>query len=183
VQFDVQQTVCCNDVRFRCAAKYVADYSRCSQPCVLGVQFYCTLKSHTKNALWKRTQRCMQHSARCCRDHIRALSAHSAAEFISSSGRWQHVWLVAIVPPERWGKMDINDCHIAWGNFKTLISSLNHSKNYACSFSFIDFDVWWISNVVKCFTWKWEKQRERGDKLRGRAALGNPHSSVSVIVS
>jgi hypothetical protein len=70
---------------------------------------------------------------------IRALSAHSAAEFNSSPGRWQHVWLVAIVPPERWGKMDRNDCHTAWGNFKTLISSLNHSKNYACSFSFIDF--------------------------------------------
>jgi hypothetical protein len=42
---------------------------------------------------------------------------------------------VAIVPPERWGKMDRNDCHTAWGNFKTLISSLHHSKNYACSFS------------------------------------------------
>jgi hypothetical protein len=34
---------------------------------------------------------------------IRALSAHSAAEFNISPGRWQHVWLVAIVPPERWG--------------------------------------------------------------------------------
>jgi hypothetical protein len=33
----------------------------------------------------------------------RALSAHSAAEFNISPGRWQHVWLVAIVPPERWG--------------------------------------------------------------------------------
>jgi hypothetical protein len=30
---------------------------------------------------------------------IRALSAHSAAEFNSSPGRWQQVWLVAIVPP------------------------------------------------------------------------------------
>jgi hypothetical protein len=72
---------------------------------------------------------------------IRALSAHSAAKFNSSPGRWQHVWLVAIVPPERWGKMDRNDCHTAWGNFKTLISSLHHSKNYAyaCSFSLIDF--------------------------------------------
>jgi hypothetical protein len=27
--------------------------------------------------------------------------------------RWQHVWLVAIVPPERRGKMDRNDCHTA----------------------------------------------------------------------
>jgi hypothetical protein len=70
---------------------------------------------------------------------IRALSAHSAAEFNSSPGRWQHVWLLAIVPPERWGKMDRNDCHTAWGNFKTLISSPHHSKNYACSFSLIDF--------------------------------------------
>ena len=59
---------------------------------------------------------------------IRALSAHSAAEFNSSPGRWQQVWLVAIVPPERWGKMDRNDCHTAWGNFKTLISSLHHYK-------------------------------------------------------
>jgi hypothetical protein len=64
---------------------------------------------------------------------------HSAAEFNSLPGRWQHVWLVAIVPPERWGKMDKNDCHTAWGNFKTLISSLHQSKNYACSFSLIDF--------------------------------------------
>jgi hypothetical protein len=71
--------------------------------------------------------------------YIRALSAHSADEFNSSPGRCQPVWLVAIVPPERWGKMDRNDCHTAWGNFKTLISSLHHSKNYACSFSLIDF--------------------------------------------
>jgi hypothetical protein len=35
---------------------------------------------------------------------IRTLSAHSAAEFNISPGRWQHVLLVAIVPPERWGK-------------------------------------------------------------------------------
>jgi hypothetical protein len=35
---------------------------------------------------------------------IRALSAHSAAEFNILPGRWQHVWLVAIVPTERWGK-------------------------------------------------------------------------------
>jgi hypothetical protein len=40
---------------------------------------------------------------------IRALSAHSAAEFNISPGRWQHVWLVAIVPPKRWGKIDRND--------------------------------------------------------------------------
>jgi hypothetical protein len=62
---------------------------------------------------------------------IRALSAQSAAEFNISPGRWQHLWLVAIVPPMRWGKMDRNDCHTAWVNFKTLISSLYHYKNYA----------------------------------------------------
>jgi hypothetical protein len=56
-----------------------------------------------------------------------------------SPGRWQHVWLVAIVPPERWGKMYGNDCHTAWGNFKAYISSLHHYKNYACSFSFLGF--------------------------------------------
>jgi hypothetical protein len=44
---------------------------------------------------------------------IRALSAHSAAEFNILPSRWQHVWLVAIVPPERWGKMDRNDCYTA----------------------------------------------------------------------
>jgi hypothetical protein len=83
----------------------------------------------------------------------RALSAHSAAEFNSSPGRWQHVWLVAIVPPERWGKMDRNDCDTAWGSFKTLIYLLNHSKNYACSFSLIDFlfyfnVVFYLSDLV-----------------------------------
>jgi hypothetical protein len=41
---------------------------------------------------------------------------------------------VAIVPPERWGKMYINNCHTAWGNFKTLIYSLHHYKNNACFF-------------------------------------------------
>jgi hypothetical protein len=51
---------------------------------------------------------------------IRALSAHSAAEFNILPGRWQHIWLVAIVPPKRWGEMDRNDCHTAWGNFKRL---------------------------------------------------------------
>jgi hypothetical protein len=44
---------------------------------------------------------------------IRALSAHLAAEFNISPGWWQHVWLVAIVPTERWGKMDRNDCYTA----------------------------------------------------------------------
>jgi hypothetical protein len=73
------------------------------------------------------------------RTRIRALSAHSAAEFNISPGSWQHVWLAAIVPTERWGKMDRNDCHTAWGNFKTLFSSLHHYKNYACSFSLIGF--------------------------------------------
>jgi hypothetical protein len=66
---------------------------------------------------------------------IRALSTHSASKFNILLGRWQHVWLVAIVPPERWGKMDRNDCPTAWGNFKTLISSLDHHLNYACFFS------------------------------------------------
>jgi hypothetical protein len=69
----------------------------------------------------------------------RALSAHSAAEFNISPGRWQHLWLVAIVSPKRWGKMGRNDCHTAWGNFKTLISSLYHYKNYACFFSLFVF--------------------------------------------
>jgi hypothetical protein len=31
---------------------------------------------------------------------IRALSAHLVAEFNILPGRWQHVWLVAIVPPQ-----------------------------------------------------------------------------------
>jgi hypothetical protein len=70
---------------------------------------------------------------------IRALSAHSADEFNISPGRWQHLWLVAIVPPKRWGKMDRNDGHTAWGNFKTLISSLYHYINYACFFSLFVF--------------------------------------------
>jgi hypothetical protein len=70
---------------------------------------------------------------------IRALSAHLAAEFNISPGRWQHVWLVAIVPTKRWGEMDRNDCHTAWGNFKTLVSSLHHNKNYDCSFSLLFF--------------------------------------------
>jgi hypothetical protein len=35
--------------------------------------------------------------------------------------------------------MDRNDCHTAWGNFKTLISSLHHYKNYACFFSLFGF--------------------------------------------
>jgi hypothetical protein len=46
---------------------------------------------------------------------------------------------VAIVPPERWGKMDGNDCHTAYGNFKALISSLHHYKNHAGSFSSLGF--------------------------------------------
>jgi hypothetical protein len=71
--------------------------------------------------------------------NIRALSAHSAVDFNISPGRWQHVWLVAIVPTDKWGGMDRNDCHTAWGNFKRLISLLHHYKNYACSFSFSFF--------------------------------------------
>jgi hypothetical protein len=70
---------------------------------------------------------------------IRALSAHSAGVFLFSPDRWQHVWLEAIVPPKRWRKMDRNDCQTAWGNFKTLISSLHHYENYACFFSLFGF--------------------------------------------
>jgi hypothetical protein len=70
---------------------------------------------------------------------IRALSVHLAAEFNILPDRWQHVWLVAIVPHERWGKMDRNYCNTAWGSFKTLISSLHYYTNYACSFSLILF--------------------------------------------
>jgi hypothetical protein len=50
-----------------------------------------------------------KHGELFCFVCIRALSSHSAAEFNISPDRWQHLWLVAIVPPERWGKMDIND--------------------------------------------------------------------------
>jgi hypothetical protein len=53
--------------------------------------------------------------------------------------RWQQVWLVAIVPPKRWGKMDRNDCHTAWGNLKTIIYSLRHYNNYAWVFSLLGF--------------------------------------------
>jgi hypothetical protein len=53
--------------------------------------------------------------------------AHSASEFNTLPGRWQHVWLVDIVPPEEMGKMDRYDYfRDAWGNFKTLISSLHY---------------------------------------------------------
>jgi hypothetical protein len=68
---------------------------------------------------------------------IRGLSAHSAAKFNISPGRWQQVWLVAIVPTKRWGEMDWRDCHTAWGDFKKLIYSLHHHKNDAGSFSLI----------------------------------------------
>jgi hypothetical protein len=40
------------------------------------------------------------------------------------------------------GKMDRNDCHTAWVNFKTLISSLHHYTNYACSFSSNGFYIY-----------------------------------------
>jgi hypothetical protein len=36
-------------------------------------------------------------------------------------------------------EMDRNDCHTAWGNFKTLIYSLHHYKNDAWFFSLFDF--------------------------------------------
>jgi hypothetical protein len=75
---------------------------------------------------------------------IRALSAHSAAEFNISPGRWQQVWLVAIGPPERWGKMDRNDCHTALVNLKTLISSLYHYTNNAWFLSLIDFFLYLV---------------------------------------
>jgi hypothetical protein len=75
---------------------------------------------------------------------IRALSAHLAAELNILPVRWQHLWLVAIVPPEIWGEMDINDCHTAWGNFKTLISPLYHYKNNAWVFSVIVFFIYFL---------------------------------------
>jgi hypothetical protein len=62
---DGQQTVCCNDMLFRCAAKCVAYYTRCSKPCVLGVQFKYTLKSLTKNTHWKRIQHCCMWIHEC----------------------------------------------------------------------------------------------------------------------
>jgi hypothetical protein len=46
--------------------------------------------------------------------------------------------------------MDRNDCHTAWGSFKTLISSLHHSKNYACSFSLIYF-LFFLNVVLLSF--------------------------------
>jgi hypothetical protein len=46
---------------------------------------------------------------------IRALSAHSAAEFNISPGRRTAIWSVASVPTARWGEMDRNDCqHSMW---------------------------------------------------------------------
>jgi hypothetical protein len=42
---------------------------------------------------------------------------------------------VAIVSSETKGKTDRNDWDTACGNFKNLISSLNHYKNGACYFS------------------------------------------------
>jgi hypothetical protein len=79
--------------------------------------------------------------ARHCqwRNPIRALSTHSVAEFKFLPGRWQHVWLVAIVPLERWGTMDRNDCHTAWGNLKTLISSLHHYLFFFINWLFFVF--------------------------------------------
>jgi hypothetical protein len=80
-----------------------------------------------------------------CANIIGALSTQSVPELNISPGRWQHVWLVAIVPTERWGEMDRNDCYTAWGNFKTLMTSLNHHKNCASSFSLIvSFFFLWL---------------------------------------
>jgi hypothetical protein len=67
-----------------------------------------------------------------------------SSQFNILPGRRQHVWLVAIVPPERWGKMDKNDCHTAWGNLKTLIFSLHNYKNNAWFFSFIVFIFYFL---------------------------------------
>jgi hypothetical protein len=47
---DVQQTVCCHDMYFNYFVCVVYNYTRCSKPCVLGVQFGRTLKLHTENA-------------------------------------------------------------------------------------------------------------------------------------
>jgi hypothetical protein len=49
------------------------------------------------------------------------LSAHLATEFSISPARWTAIWPVAIVPIERWGKMDRNECYTVCGNFRTLI--------------------------------------------------------------
>jgi hypothetical protein len=62
---DVRQTICSNNLCFSCAAKYVAYYNRFSKSCVLGVQFDCTLKSHTENAHWKSSQRSAACSTVC----------------------------------------------------------------------------------------------------------------------
>jgi hypothetical protein len=48
------------------------------------------------------------------------------------------------VPMERWGKMGRNDCRTAWRNLKTLISSLHHYKNYACSFLLFYFLLFYL---------------------------------------
>jgi hypothetical protein len=81
----------------------------------------------------------------CC------LSALSAAEFNISPGRWHQVWLVAIAPPERWGKMDRNGCHTAWGNFNTLISSLNHYKNMLVLFHSLCFFTFSLVVFYLCY--------------------------------
>jgi hypothetical protein len=92
----------------------------------IGVQFghnsSCISWTNPPNQMSCTTGCSLSHRTICFRNiFIRALSAHSAAEFNILPSRWQHIWLVAIVPPVRWGKMDRNDCHTAWGNFKTLL--------------------------------------------------------------
>jgi hypothetical protein len=70
---DVQQTVCCNDMRFQCAAKLAA-YLRNATPAlhaalhtVLHAALHAFLMSFSFSNLFfdlstqKRTQRCMQH--------------------------------------------------------------------------------------------------------------------------
>jgi hypothetical protein len=50
--------------------------------------------------------------------------ADFATQFNISPGKWTAIWPVANVPTERWEDIDRNDCHTAWGNFKTLICLL-----------------------------------------------------------
>jgi hypothetical protein len=52
-------------------------------------------------------------------EHIRALSAASAAKFNIAPVRWQHPLHVAIVPTESKEKPEGNDWDTACGNLKT----------------------------------------------------------------
>jgi hypothetical protein len=69
------------------------------------------------------------------------------------SREWQNGFpvetlLVAIVPPERWVKMDRNDCHTAWGNFWTLISSQHHKKKKKKKKINVGIFSLWLSTAI-----------------------------------